>query len=82
MAVNKKTSKRVSVAHIISAYKLQDNEIGDIVGKIPFLKDFTIINEVDPSIYAGFVVKYNTKVIDVSLANQLQNFKKVLYEIT
>ncbi len=68
-------------AVIMSAYKLGSDEIRTIQKAIPVLKDYNIENIVNENILGGFIIKFNTKIIDLSLRGQLKNFKKIMYEI-
>ena len=68
-------------AYVVSAYKMAESEIKSIQAKIPELKEYEIINLLDEKIIGGFIIKYSTKVIDLSLRGQLKNFKKIMYEI-
>lgn len=66
---------------IVSSYPLDHNDLGKIKTKFSFLKNSNnIVNQVDKSIIAGIVVKYGSKVIDLSLSSKLKNFKKLMYE--
>lgn len=68
-------------AEIISAYKLSNDELNEIIKKFKFLKDYQIENFIDSNIIGGFLIKYEGKILDFSLLSQLKNFKKILYEI-
>lgn len=73
-------SKKKQVV-LISAYKLDKKEVDSVMAKIPDLRKADVKYEVDPSIIAGFVIKVGSKVLDLSLSGQLQNFKKLIYGI-
>ncbi|MFZ6034909.1 MAG: F0F1 ATP synthase subunit delta [Patescibacteria group bacterium] len=64
---------------LISAYKLDKKELAEVTAKVPVLKKADVRLEVDPSIIAGYIVKVGSKVLDLSLSGQLQNFKKIIY---
>ena len=68
-------------AVVVSAYKLGGEELKSIQDGIPELKKFEIENVVDNNLLGGFIIKFNTKIIDMSLREQLKNFKKMMYEI-
>ncbi len=76
-----KITKEKNTVIIITAYKLSDSEIGEIQSNIQVIKGYKTINIVDKSIIAGIIIKFGTKIIDLSLQGQLKNFKKILYEI-
>jgi F0F1-type ATP synthase delta subunit len=75
-------AKEKRIARIVSTYKLGNDEINTILNKVPLLRNYQIENTVDPKIYGGIIITYGTKVIDLSLVNQLNNFRKTFYEIT
>ena len=68
-------------AEIITGFKLSEEELQEIIKKFKFLKEFEVVNTVDPKIYGGIIIKYQGKVIDLSLSSRLKNFKKTMYEI-
>lgn len=70
-----------NIAVIITAYELSDNEIIEMKKSIPNIKSYKTINILDKNIIAGMIIKFGTKIIDLSLQGQLRNFKKILYEI-
>jgi len=64
---------------LVSAYKLDKKEESSLMLKLPILKQAQVKYEVDPKIIAGYVVRVGSKVLDLSLRGQLQNFKKLIY---
>lgn len=64
---------------LVSAYKLDKKELDAVVAKVPDLKKAQVMLEVDPSIIAGYVIRVGSKVLDLSLKGQLNNFKKLIY---
>lgn len=71
-------NKRKQVV-LVSAYKLDSKELSAIMAKVPDLKKAQVKQEVDPSIIAGYVIRVGSKVLDLSLKGQLNNFKKLIY---
>lgn len=65
---------------IYSAYKLEQEEINQIIEKFPFIKVNLINNIIDEKILAGVRIHHQAKIIDLSLKNKLTNLKKKLYE--
>lgn len=61
---------------IVSAYALDKREIAAIVSTLPDGSHIEPTVEVDKTILGGIIIKYGSKVIDLSLANQLDIFKK------
>lgn len=68
-------------AIIVSAYKMSNEEIAQVADKFKVLKNLNVRNTVDTGIIGGMIIKYSTKVIDLSLLGQLNKIKKILYEI-
>lgn len=64
---------------LTSAYELSDEEKKTIISSLDLLSG-KIEYKVDPTLVAGVIVTYGSKIIDVSLKGQLQNFKHILYE--
>lgn len=65
-------------AEIISVVELDDSyltKIGDILYK-QFHKKFLFKKKVDPQILGGFIVKFEDKIIDASVRNDLFSLKK------
>jgi F0F1-type ATP synthase delta subunit len=67
-------------AVVLSCYRLTDEELADLVKKIPQLKSYQIKNIVDKKILGGLVIKFSDKMIDLSLKNKLAVIKEKLYE--
>jgi ATP synthase F1 delta subunit len=64
---------------ITSAYELSNEEEKTIISSLG-LTGGKIEYKVDRTLLAGVIVTYGSKIIDVSLKGQLQNFKHILYE--
>ena len=64
------TKKKVTV---VSAYRLEKHEMDTIIHQFDYLEHAKIDNEVDSSILAGFVIKFGTKRIDVSLKRRIDD---------
>lgn len=73
------TKKRVV---IVSPYKLDIQEIHQIFDTLPFVKinEDKYENLVDQDILAGVIIKYGTKLIDLSVKSKLNNLRRKLYE--
>ncbi|MCS7093427.1 MAG: F0F1 ATP synthase subunit delta [Patescibacteria group bacterium] len=67
---------------IYSTYELSHQEIDKLVEKIPSLKNYQIVNQVDKSLIAGLVIKFADRIIDLSIKGRLNNISKKLYEET
>lgn len=68
-------------AVVYTPYKLSQDEINSIKKELPFFSKYKILNLIDKNIIVGFIIKFGTKIMDVSMRNQLRNFQKRLYEI-
>ncbi len=65
---------------IISSYNLSQEEIDKVLNIFPFLNKNNCVNQIDPNILAGVVIKFKSKIIDLSFSSQLRNFKRLMYE--
>lgn len=65
---------------ITSAHTMSDSEKKALVEKLPMLKNADITYEVDASILAGVVITFGSKMIDLSLRNELTNLQHFIYE--
>lgn len=65
---------------VISAHILSDSEKKELIEKLPMLKDSQVIYSQDSSILAGVIIKFGSKMIDLSLQNELTNLKNFIYE--
>jgi F0F1-type ATP synthase delta subunit len=65
-------------ATITSVYQLTDDDLETIKKAFPPLTDFKIENIIDKKILGGIVIKFDTKVIDLSIAGQLKNFRRLI----
>lgn len=63
---------------IVSAYPLAQKEMDDITHKFPELGNAKVENEVNSDIYAGFIIKFGTKRIDLSLRRRLDDVYRSL----
>lgn len=68
------------IIEVTAPYRLSDPEIVDLKKTLPMLKDGELVLRVDPALIAGVVVKYGSKMIDLSLRSELTNLKQLLYE--
>ena len=75
----KQSSEKV---YIYAPYELSEKELAEIKKHIPHLKDSDMEVVVDKSVMAGVIIKFGTKMIDLSLKTELQNLKQAIYEIT
>lgn len=69
-------------ATITAAYHLNEVEISKLKEIFPALKGRKIIQQIDESIIAGLIIKYESKVVDLSLRQRLSNLEHRINEIT
>ena len=72
------THKKVT---IISAYPLEQKEMDSLTHHFSELKHARLENHVDTSIMAGYVIKFGTKMIDISLRRKLEDVNRSLSDI-
>lgn len=65
---------------VISAYPLSESEKNTLMEQLTMLKGSLVTYTVDQSILAGVVIKFGSKMIDLSLKNELTNLKHFIYE--
>lgn len=65
---------------ITTSYKLDLNEIESITTLFPFFKEKKIDNVVDKNILGGFIIRFGSKLIDISIKSLLQSVKQTFYE--
>lgn len=65
---------------IRAAYKLSDSEIESLKQKIQILKEADITTEISDKILAGFIIEFDSKIIDLTINTQLNILENMLYE--
>lgn len=65
---------------IRAAYELADEEIELLKERIEILRKADISVEVSKDVLAGFIIQFDTSVIDLSLKSELQSLEQTLYE--
>jgi F-type H+-transporting ATPase subunit delta len=75
-----KEHKGIVPVTIVSATKLNETSIKNIIGKLKesVKGDLEITEKIDTSLIGGFVVKMGDKQFDASIANQFKNLKQLL----
>jgi len=70
----------IVATRIISKQDLDQSEIKKIVDLVKFKtkQEVSVEEEIDASVLGGAVIKYNDKIIDLSIKNQLNNLAKQL----
>lgn len=65
---------------IVSAYSLSNSEIEGLKKALPELKSSKVNNEVDESLIAGYIIRKGSKMIDLSLQQQLTKLQQLSHE--
>ena len=65
---------------IMSAYTLSQKEIQAILSSFPELTTREYENVVDTSLMGGFVLRFGSKIVDLSIRTILQTFSKSIHE--
>lgn len=67
---------------VSSPYALGEKEMSLLKKHFPFLENAKLENVIDKTLLAGVVLKFGTKMIDLSLRTELQNLKQTIYANT
>jgi len=65
---------------IVSAYSLSKSEIDDLKSTLPEIKSAKVNNEVDETLIAGYIIRKGSKMIDLSLQQQLRKLQQQSHE--
>lgn len=65
---------------IVSAYALSKSEIEGLKKAVPVIKSSKVNNEVDESLIAGYIIRKGSKMIDLSLQQQLRKLQQQSHE--
>lgn len=65
---------------IVSAYALSKSEIEGLKKALPVIKTSKVNNEVDESLIAGYIIRKGSKMIDLSLQQQLSKLQQQSHE--
>jgi F-type H+-transporting ATPase subunit delta len=76
--VTRRLHDRSSHVEVVSSYKLNDEEIDGLRKNISILEKAEITNSIDPSLLAGVIIKFGSKMIDLSIRGELQKLKTKL----
>lgn len=78
--LREKLAKDKKKVVVVSPYPLSVEEMGMFTRSIPLIKNSELVNEVDKNLLSGIIIKFGTKMIDLSLNSRLQILKNVMYE--
>lgn len=81
--LERKTRDKKKQVVIVAPYKLSDQEIEAVKDRFPIIKEKSgaIINELDPNLKAGLIIKVGSRVLDLTLESQLSNLERNLKQI-
>lgn len=65
---------------VITAYNLSDADKKQLANQFEMLKDAHVVYSVEPEILAGVIIKFGSKMIDLSLRNELTSLEHIIYE--
>jgi F0F1-type ATP synthase delta subunit len=78
--ISQRLSEKKQIVTVLSAAPLGEKEIALLKNHFPFLKDAHLNYETDPAVMAGVIIKFGSKMIDLSLSSELQKLHQLLYE--
>ena len=65
---------------LVSPFALSQTDSAAVIQRFTPLTGVHVENQIDPSLLAGIVIKFGTKMIDLSLKTELLNLKQRIYE--
>lgn len=66
---------------IVAPYHLDESELNAIQEKFTLLQKAQIVQEEDKSLVGGFIIKFGSKMIDLSIKSELLKLQQSIYEI-
>ncbi len=75
--LNNNTKPKIT---IVAPYALSEQELSDLKNKIPMLSEAEITVTVDAGIMAGIIIKYDSRMIDLSLQSEIKKLEHRLYD--
>ena len=66
---------------IVAPYHLDDSELKAVEEKFTLLHKAQIVQEEDKGLLGGFIIKFGSKMIDLSIKSELQKLQQSIYEI-
>jgi len=68
------------IVTVVSAYRLSEDELREILSRFPRYESSMVKNKIDPSLIGGFIIQSGSQVNDLSIRNALHLLKNQLYE--
>lgn len=78
--LKKTTGQQKPRVVVRAAYTLSEEEIESLKKRIQILNKADIVVEQSADILAGFIIQFDSSVIDLSLNSELQSLEHTLYE--
>lgn len=79
--VLQKMHKQAQRVQILSPYPLSQEELSLVKKELPFLQEAELENVVDKTLLAGIVLKFGSKMIDLSVKGELRHIKNMVQNI-
>ena len=74
--ITKRLHDQTTYVEVVSPYQLTQSELDDLKQNIPVLHHARLENTVDRSILAGVIIKFGSKMIDLSINGELQDIRQ------
>lgn len=79
--IREKLQRKQQEATIVAPYKLEEEDLKELIAQFPHLKDKKVTVLVDSNLIAGFIIKQGTKVLDLSLVQRIKNLQHLVNEV-
>jgi len=73
-------NKQLPIILISAPYQLDENDVALLKKKFNFLEKSKIITEIDKNILSGFIMRFNSRIIDLTIDSELKTLENTLYE--
>lgn len=71
--VAKLRDEQESTVVVETPYPISDREVASLKTQFPSLGEKLLVNKVIPDLLGGFVIKFNSKVIDASIRSEIDS---------
>lgn len=79
--ITKRLHDQTTYVEVVSPYQLSQSELDDLKKNIPVLHQARLENTVDGNILAGVIIKFGSKMIDLSINGELGRVKQKIINI-
>lgn len=73
-------TKKIPVIKISAPYLLDKEDIGNLKKKISILEGVEIVPEIDKKIMGGCIIRFGSRIIDLTIDSELKTLANTLYE--